>query len=1150
MFGFFRKGDDKKSSKKPSVPVQEYEPPTMITHNNSNNVTNIEHESNNNGSNDMFSGAEIKTLNYPNTRTYSTTSSGSTHSSGFAFINDDDSTNDDSSSSQPSSFHSTINTSTSTTSSTNRTPTPSFIEEEPKPTNFGPIKKNIQSKGRAKPKNSISQNVLKSKEIDLQQDEKELNEIQQKFDGSSVSNNKQTTRSTTPIRSSTPTLNTVKNNLNIGTSQQSSPSHSVTVVEEKKNNNEENLDNEDISFVDVKVKPRSRNATSVNTPVVIEEQNEKVKSSGFSFLNDEEEQQEEEIKPKEEIKEKPKVEEVKQEVIKRELKEEKFEEEEKVDQEWIKTKSNVETTVTKYNQKLLQLIEEEYQSIQQMNENEILQIQTQIQDLESKIEHLTQIEEYEESAILEDEKNKLKKRMDDIQQEQTKDKNIINLITKTLNEMKRESSLIFSRVDFSTSTCEREYNELLKKNKNRKEYCKERIESENKRLQRLDENLQIDEIEVQRRKTRLQEQIESSTKDIRIEREELNHRNTVIQLEIEELERKLAEKKREQLQVNNRIKEISEKISKSEEEFKDQINLLENDEKQFQKRKVIYAEERLNYQKLVDELTKDLNRIETIESKKHSTLSEKKNCKSFLQEEQGLLLQWIDILNQIDKIDINSDSPILMGYKSKYNNRIEIIQEISSISLQLTNIKANLTSITLEVENAVNQLSRMNEKLPKLNAEKLDAVKEKKFRVANHYKEEIEKLTKSIQELELSIPKSKSEQDHLENERNNLDKQLIKLQEELEIFDKFEAKQVIRKSLKQLYLLKKKKDSIFIPNFDNLVVVNIIEKLIDLMNYRVNELKQKISISNEEFEQLQVHEEEEDVNSNKKNNVEQVLSSPSNGFSFIQQHKEEELKKSTDEDEEINGYQSMMLDDEATVDEENKKNAEEEEEENNETPIQKLERLKKKLEYLTNEQNRINSEMQKAVEIEDYDACETLDTELNKINSEMELVTKVVSELEQQIPPTTTTPSTPTPTIVEEEKSSSPEIQNENIEIINTSSVEPPKEETTGIVNEEDNNETIEQNGEDYNEVKEEENNEDSLNEKPTSPFDFINEDVETVQEENQITTDEVVDESANKSPFGFLNDDNDYNGVDESVESRFDFMNEEENTTRNEESL
>ncbi|KAL9646988.1 hypothetical protein ABK040_013844 [Willaertia magna] len=132
---------------------------------------------------------------------------------------------------------------------------------------------------------------------------------------------------------------------------------------------------------------------------------------------------------------------------------------------------------------------------------------------------------------------------------------------------------------------------------------------------------------------------------------------------------------------------------------------------------------------------------------------------------------------------------------------------------------------------------------------------QKKFRVANHYKEEIEKLTKSIQELELSIPKSKSKQDHLKNnnERNNLDERLIKLQEELEIFDKFEAKQVIRKSLKQLYLLKKKKDSIFILNFDNLVVVNIIEKLIDLMNYRVNELKQKISISNEEFEQLQVH---------------------------------------------------------------------------------------------------------------------------------------------------------------------------------------------------------------------------------------------------------------------------------------------------------
>jgi len=832
----------------------------------------------------------------------------------------------------------------------------------------------------------------------------------------------------------------------------------------------ERSNSDELNFNTLEVKQRSRNAdrTSVSTPKQEERQTPVVKSPEPSY------------KAKVES---PLVVSKSQENIE--------EEGEVVDNDWIGIKSTINNSLSKYNSKINSVINEQQNKIKKQRENQLSIIQERIQALEQQLDKHTELEEFEEAEKVENELSQLRSKIEDIQVQEKANDAYLQTITKVLTEMKKEINLVYSRVDFSFTTSKKDYEDFLKKNSTKKMLCKERLESETNRVKRMEESVQLEEQEFHKRKARITEQIESSTRDIKQNQKSLIEENEVISIEIAELERKLESKRKEKKRVLAQLEDIEDKLRKSEEDFKDQMEMVKHDEEQFQKRKNNHLEDLSTFEKLSATLNRDLGIIESKESKKYENMTDKQQYKDYLQSQQVRVNQMIEFMSEIENMEGEQSSTDDSG-------RSHLIKEVGSLTQQLSNIKSNLSSISLELESSTQQLQRSNDRLPKLQSDKVEYAKNRKFKEAGQCKDEIEKLTKIIQDLETSIPSLQQEQSQLEEERDRLSVRLESSHKKLEDFDKVESKNVIRTSFKRIDYLKKNKSKLidvttpeqFKFRFD------VIDQLVDLLEYQVNELKDILFISDEEFEELR-----------KGTSPSPVIaaSTPTNDST--------ETEKAVVD----------VIEDSYSA-----------------TPEQRLATTKENLRKCIEKEASLNMDLDDAIEKEEFDMCETLNQKIEEVKEKITELEALVSDLEKQVPQKE-------PEIVqnsEEQASVDPVVESTTEELVKQQEpiVEQIAEGTTEETSsfdfiEGDKEETVEAEAsvepmvestteELGDQPKVEESNENA----EESSFAFISENPETEQHE---------EEDNQKSSFEFVNEDNQDQKEEPKEGSNFDFMEE-----------
>ncbi|KAG2374227.1 hypothetical protein C9374_011064 [Naegleria lovaniensis] len=947
MFGFFKGSNNKPSTpKKQTPPTAEYEPPfskkdndtsggqgastaSHLTNNNSNGSNAIEQNDDS-----LFGGMSVHTHSYGNTSTYSTTSSDSKKSSTsvgsssqshetskFSFINNDDTTEE--------SNHVSSSATTPIADEDDYSQTPTQIK-------INTANKQKPSRRRKEPSNNIAKNNP-SKKVD--DDIKELEDSRKEAE---YNHSKKPVEKLTPSVTATPvpaSRETVTNNSvssdnddsTISTFLSKNPSPISTT-----NGNSSvatpitNTGSDDLDFTTVQVKPRSRNldrtnSTDIYSPSLNGSSSPSVSKSSSTPLeeppiksNRDQQSNSPSVKIQENIRE--------------------DDEKDVIDGDWLNIKSTVNSSLTKFSSKISSIFEEERKKVQEKRENQFSILQERIQSLEQELDKLTEMEDFEAADKIEQELKVLRNKVEDIQVKEKNNDGYIGNIGKILGDMKKEISIVYSRVDFSFSTSKKDYDDFVKKNNPLRDLRRERLESETNRIKRMGESINLEEKEFQKRKSRITEQIESSTRDMRIQQDALTEQNNVISKEIEELERKLREKRSQQKSILAQLDDVTDKIKKYEEEFNDQLKLIANDEHQFQKRKQNYLEDVEAFEKLSENLNKDLALIESKETKKYQRMMDKRQYKDYLQTQQVRIGQIIEIIEGIETLE---------DFSSSNDDRSQLIKELGALTQQISTLKSNLASITLELDNSTQQLQRANDRLPKIQADKLEYAKNRKFKEAAQCKEESDKLTKLIQELETNIPNLKKEQQQVEEERDLLVQKLETSHKRLEQFDTIDSKRVIRACLKRINFLQSNKSKLLdVETPDQLQLrFDVIDELLLFFNYQVEQLRAITGLSDSEFEQIQ-----------------QLALNPA-----LEAAEEERLAIA------VQDIASGLTDEE------------------------KLANARETLRMLQETENKLNDDLNAAAEKEEFDMCEVLDKQIEETREKITAINLEISVLEQKV---------------------------------------------------------------------------------------------------------------------------------------------------------
>ncbi|KAF0981354.1 hypothetical protein FDP41_012614 [Naegleria fowleri] len=1067
MFGFFKGSNNKPSTpKKQTPPTAEYEPPfskkdnetsggqvSSVAHFNNGSHSNIHGSNNSNEQNEesLFGGMSVHSHSYGNTSTYSTTSSDSKKSSTsigsssqshetskFPFINNDETTE------ESNNFSSSATTPVADEDDFSQLPTQIKINT---------ANKQKPSRRRKEPSNNIAKNNP-SKKVD--DDLKELEESRKEMENNHSNAKKPVVEKFTPSVIATPlatTRETVTNSVhnedddstistflpkNQSSSSATNGNSSVTTPVST------NTVSDDLDFTTVQVKPRNRhldrtNSTEIHSPSLNGSSSPSAsKSSSTSHeeppLKNSRDQQSSSpsLKIQENIRE--------------------DDEKDVVDGDWLNIKSTVNSSLTKFSSKISSIFEEERKKVQEKKENQFSILQQRIQSLEQQLDKLTELEDFEAADKIEQELSVLRNKVEDIQIKEKNNDGYIGNIGKILGDMKREISIVYSRVDFSFSTSKKDYDDFVKKNNPLRDLRRERLESETNRIKRMGESINLEEKEFQKRKSRIIEQIESSTRDMRIQQDVLTEQNNVIAKEIEELERKLREKRSQQKSILAQLDEVTDKIKKYEEEFNDQLKLISNDEHQFQKRKQNYLEDVEAFEKLSESLNKDLALIETKETKKYQRMMDKRQYKDYLQTQQVRIGQIIEIIEGIETLE---------DFSASNDDRSLLIKELGALTQQISALKSNLASITLELDNSTQQLQRANDRLPKLQADKLEYAKNRKFKEAAQCKEESDKLTKLIQELETNIPNLKKEQQQIEEERDMLIQKLEASHKKLEQFDAIDSKRVIRACLKRINFLESSKSKLLdVETPDQLRLrFDVIDELLSLLNYQVEQLRVIIGLSDSEFEQIQ-----------------QLALNPA-----LEAAEEERMAMA------IQDIASGLTDEE------------------------KLANARETLRMLQETENKLNDDLSVAAEKEEFDMCELLDRQIEETRTKIIAINLEISTLEQKV-----AQNTPQEPSLETSQAQQPEEE--------TSSVQESHEnEGASSFDFLNKDETAHQSNIEQA-VGDEEAAYHALNEETKqSSFDFLNKEDNVASSENEQTSNTFHEEQPQKeekSSFDFMEED------------------------------
>lgn len=385
---------------------------------------------------------------------------------------------------------------------------------------------------------------------------------------------------------------------------------------------------------------------------------------------------------------------------------------------------------------------------------------------------------------------------------------------------------------------------------------------------------------------------------------ELDQAKESLTEEIEKIRKQLAEKEAELLDIDNKIVENDVFLNEITEDF-------EKQKKDVSKLKEEIVAEYETYQVKLDNVDKDINKLDEEKNKHKSEIEEIDKLMTDLTEKETKYGEDLEVLKQL-----------FTTFKTNLKSYLESKNKFILQSYDIEDLKEKVETQENYIKINEAEVAAMNEEIdgievlmPEQLKKKQEAIKKKNFAMAGQINKEIQRLKQKIETLKESINELiESNQVYIESKPKDEDK-LKQLQEAIKQ-DKAEFFKAYRLTLEN----------------------------------KVSILQQIKSEKNEE--------EIEEMIEKTKAKLESITEAPDNQKNCEEETVEEPVPVVNNEEKEID-YE-----------------------------LTKEEEISFILLEIDSKVPKLNEEIEKAVELEDFDLAETLQQELDKLNEKRDLLTK------------------------------------------------------------------------------------------------------------------------------------------------------------------
>ncbi|KAL0488038.1 hypothetical protein AKO1_015238 [Acrasis kona] len=289
-------------------------------------------------------------------------------------------------------------------------------------------------------------------------------------------------------------------------------------------------------------------------------------------------------------------------------------------------------------------------------------------------------------------------------------------------------------------------------------YSRERIDSEQDRLRRLEENARLDYDGIEKRKKRVQDEIDEEISDLKKTRQSSRDEMDNIDAQIVELEKKIIALKKQKRSHSTKFDASDVMIKKHEKRFELQLNSLIEEEKSAKQRLDACLMEKDEQESELSKLKNEINDLESIHQSNQHQLQIMNNKIKYSK----LAMIHLERIESISKIDYKNSGSEIQDAKRAFDKLNHTYQE-SKIELESKSTLA--TSISKQISNAT-------QSIPKLESEKKISVETRQFKEAARLNQEIKSKNLELDDLKQQYANVQQEKNALQEQFDRTDSKL------------------------------------------------------------------------------------------------------------------------------------------------------------------------------------------------------------------------------------------------------------------------------------------------------------------------------------------------------------------------------------------
>lgn len=519
--------------------------------------------------------------------------------------------------------------------------------------------------------------------------------------------------------------------------------------------------------------------------------------------------------------------------------------------EWFRVKEDLDRELGEIQGLSMDVLQRQYKALKRKQEiaARLCELQNEIDEANTQQQEAVDAEEYERAEKLNEEiesRNKENSLLDAELQNLQKALESCDADKQHLpSKLIRAHERIIRRLGDLKYMEEKGFEEFMDEIQMRTVSAKERLQDEEERLSRLNNNIILDLKDLENRRGRIQDRIDDQTKSIQEVRDEASSKVLLLDDEIVELRRLLKQKEEERTKAQNVIDQANVKIERVRTKFQRELQHLSQEEES--------TDQRLkDCENLKNNLSRDRKEFET----EQSIIEEEKLARS--EVIKAITEQIQESNTRIVKLKRQDQELSQARRKRKRFQEIEKqeLQQVETLRIRqraldsgVAEAKKRIALLQADCAALRKSISLIDERLPLLERDKNLAVSSRQFKEASAISKEIKELQnkklENEKKLESTFAQLSTDEESIQEEESRLEE----LNTNIEEREKEIAIQKIEHLLKDLLKFEDLIQSFASEEYSS-GERSLIESEIDIIKSDIDEIKSKYHMSAELVQQL------------------------------------------------------------------------------------------------------------------------------------------------------------------------------------------------------------------------------------------------------------------------------------------------------------